>query len=464
MRQLEDALQWRGRKLVGRYGETIGTIESIYVDDETNTPEWATVRMGRFSAVSTFVPLVNVSPEGENVRAPYTKEEVDDAPKLAAEGVLSKAHEAQLYRHFGIGYSSSGSRTGLPDAPGARSERRPEPDPGSPAAGLPTAAATPFPVPVEDIGSPSPQPAPPVDDVAPPSPVPAPPVEDVAPPSPPPAPPVEDVAPPSPPPAPPVEDVAPPSPPPAPPVEDVAPPAPPVEQSPQPAELRPDDAPGADTTGSGAPAVPESADSGSSVDDATDEAPSAHEPPSPGAAAEGDRGAARSQPLTDAQQAQIERTVRLYRMGHASYDFQAGPAEPVRRRAVEKLDLGPGDVVLDVDCGTGLAFELIQERIGPTGRLIGVDVSPHMLQWARMRANRWDNVVLIESPAETAELPFEADAVLFSFCHDILQSERAIENVLTVVRPRARVAAAGHKWAEWWAPGMNGYIALMAMQ
>jgi len=70
-----------------------------------------------------------------------------------------------------------------------------------------------------------------------------------------------------------------------------------------------------------------------------------------------------------------------------------------RARAIALLDLRPGARVLDIACGTGVSFALIEQRIGPSGRLIGVDLTPQMLGRARDRAarNGWDNVRLYES-------------------------------------------------------------------
>ena len=50
-----------------------------------------------------------------------------------------------------------------------------------------------------------------------------------------------------------------------------------------------------------------------------------------------------------------------------------------RKKAVEHLNLNKGDLVVDLGCGTGLCFPLLMEKIGPNGKLIGVDISTEML-------------------------------------------------------------------------------------
>jgi len=132
-----------------------------------------------------------------------------------------------------------------------------------------------------------------------------------------------------------------------------------------------------------------------------------------------------------------------------------------RRRLVERLQPGPGDVVLDVGCGNGLCFALLQERIRPGGTIIGIEASPAMLRLARERsaAHGWNNVVLVEAAAEDAVIPQLADHALFCAVHDILQSPTALRNVLARVRPGGSVAAVGGKWAPPWAIGLNALVA-----
>jgi uncharacterized protein (TIGR02271 family) len=113
--QREDVLQQRGQELYDRAGDKIGTIEEIYLDNQTDQPEWALVNMGMFGTKSTFVPLQEATHEGEALRVPYEKAQVKDAPSVDPDGELSQREEAELYSHYGLEYSESRSDSGLPE-------------------------------------------------------------------------------------------------------------------------------------------------------------------------------------------------------------------------------------------------------------------------------------------------------------------------------------------------------------
>jgi ubiquinone/menaquinone biosynthesis C-methylase UbiE len=103
-----------------------------------------------------------------------------------------------------------------------------------------------------------------------------------------------------------------------------------------------------------------------------------------------------------------------YRSASEGYDRHMRRFARWQRMAVERLELGPGEVVIDVACGTGLNFPQLEARIGPSGRVIGIDLSPEMLAQARDRATNegWENVTLIEAAVEDAEFEGGGDAAL----------------------------------------------------
>lgn len=152
--------------------------------------------------------------------------------------------------------------------------------------------------------------------------------------------------------------------------------------------------------------------------------------------------------------------VARYRRLAANYDNATRRAAPIRARAVAALQLRAGDIVLDVACGTGACFPLLQEKIGPSGRIIGVEASPDMLALAKRRvdAARWTNVALIHATMESVQLPDRWDAALFHYTQDVLRSGAALANIFSQATTGARVAAAGTKLFSWWLAPLNAYV------
>ena len=146
-----------------------------------------------------------------------------------------------------------------------------------------------------------------------------------------------------------------------------------------------------------------------------------------------------------------------------SYERDTAAFQPYRRAVVEALPLRSGQVVLDVGCGTGLCSGLLRDKVGPEGGVVGIEESPEMAAVARehIACEGWDNVTVVQAPAEDAEIGLTADAALFCAVHDILQSPDALRNVVTRLRPGAWVAAGGGKWAAPMMVALNSMVSLL---
>jgi demethylmenaquinone methyltransferase/2-methoxy-6-polyprenyl-1,4-benzoquinol methylase len=121
--------------------------------------------------------------------------------------------------------------------------------------------------------------------------------------------------------------------------------------------------------------------------------------------------------------------VDIYQKRAGNYDFTANlyyligyPEWKYRRLTIDRLQLEPGDSVVEIGCGTGLNFGLVQERIGPTGKLIGVDLTDAMLAQARARVERegWENVELINTDAAKYEFPDNLDGIYSTFALSLI--------------------------------------------
>jgi arsenite methyltransferase len=153
-----------------------------------------------------------------------------------------------------------------------------------------------------------------------------------------------------------------------------------------------------------------------------------------------------------------EQSLRKYRAHAAGYDASARRTMPLRLRTIERLQLRPGDVVIDVGAGTGLSYGPLLERVGEAGRVLACEQSPEMHAQARERVERegWDARVWHACvAAEDVRFPQTADAVLFNYVHDVTRSAAAVANLLAQVKPGGRVALAGMKFFGWWAGPLN---------
>ncbi len=99
------------------------------------------------------------------------------------------------------------------------------------------------------------------------------------------------------------------------------------------------------------------------------------------------------------------------------YPVPGYPQRAQRRRTVQALGLRAGDTVVDMACGTGLNFSLIEEVIGPEGQIVGVDLTDAMLACAqdRIDKNGWSNVSLVQADAAGFDFPAGVDGIMSTY-------------------------------------------------
>jgi stress response protein YsnF len=113
---MQDPSDYRNRTLVDRDGEKVGTVDDVYVDQETRKPEWVLVKTGLFGLRTTFVPMSVLETEGDTLRAPYGKDQITRAPNVGDDEHPSPEEEARLFEHYGIPYSGEGTVTAHTEA------------------------------------------------------------------------------------------------------------------------------------------------------------------------------------------------------------------------------------------------------------------------------------------------------------------------------------------------------------
>jgi phosphatidylethanolamine/phosphatidyl-N-methylethanolamine N-methyltransferase len=143
---------------------------------------------------------------------------------------------------------------------------------------------------------------------------------------------------------------------------------------------------------------------------------------------------------------QIEAVKAAYRRYARFYDAVFGPVlQPGRRALLERLDLQPGERVLEVGVGTGLSLPLYPRSV----RITGIDVSREMLEKARERValRRLDNVeALLEMDAEHMSFPDASfDKVVAMYVVSVVaRPAKLIEELHRVCKPRGEIFIVNH--------------------
>ncbi|MFL6134252.1 MAG: PRC-barrel domain-containing protein, partial [Nocardioidaceae bacterium] len=105
----QDARQAIGSTVYSTNGEKIGKVGQLFLDDETQRPEFITVNTGLFGTNETFIPVADAELSGDRLTVPFDKDKVKDAPRVSdSDGHLSRDQEAELYRYYGLDYGDPG--------------------------------------------------------------------------------------------------------------------------------------------------------------------------------------------------------------------------------------------------------------------------------------------------------------------------------------------------------------------
>jgi len=154
---------------------------------------------------------------------------------------------------------------------------------------------------------------------------------------------------------------------------------------------------------------------------------------------------------------------RTYRKRAKHYDFTASLYNLIgfrihhyRRQAVNAVQLQSGDTVVEIGCGTGLNFpllEALEAKVGTQGKIIGVDLTDAMLEQARQRVNKhgWANVELIQQDATTFDFPSGIDGIISSFALSLVpELDVIIHNGYKALKPDKRLAILDLKMPSNW--------------
>jgi Domain of unknown function (DUF2382) len=98
----ETRARWRDLVVVDRDAATVGTITAFYLDRATGLPTWALVHTGWFTDAQTLVPLAHAVETNQEIRVPYPKAFIQQAPRIQAPQELSPDDEIILSAYYGL--------------------------------------------------------------------------------------------------------------------------------------------------------------------------------------------------------------------------------------------------------------------------------------------------------------------------------------------------------------------------
>jgi ubiquinone/menaquinone biosynthesis C-methylase UbiE len=153
--------------------------------------------------------------------------------------------------------------------------------------------------------------------------------------------------------------------------------------------------------------------------------------------------------MADSQQA--DQAIKFYESRAANYD--GSWHSDFTSRFITHLDIQPGQQVLDLACGTGLLSFLEADAVGPSGRVVGVDVTPSMLAIAAFKKSRTGDTYSNVSFVEGDILHLENMDALTEGTFDVITVASAL-----VLFPDPKAAI--EHWAKYLKPG--GLIAMDA--
>jgi ubiquinone/menaquinone biosynthesis C-methylase UbiE len=149
-----------------------------------------------------------------------------------------------------------------------------------------------------------------------------------------------------------------------------------------------------------------------------------------------------------------------YRKRARSYDFAVwtyrliGLREKMyRQHTVDALSLKPGDTVVDLACGTGLNFHLLQPLITNRGKIIGVDLTDAMLEVAqrKTRSAGWNNIDFVQADIAEYEFPAGIAGIISTFAISLVPNfDKVIHRGAEALKPGGRMALLDIKTPERW--------------
>jgi demethylmenaquinone methyltransferase/2-methoxy-6-polyprenyl-1,4-benzoquinol methylase len=118
---------------------------------------------------------------------------------------------------------------------------------------------------------------------------------------------------------------------------------------------------------------------------------------------------------------------------------------------------------VEIGCGTGLNFSLLQNEVGREGKIVGVDLTDAMLSRAheRVRRNGWSNVEFVQSDAAAFLFPPTVDGIISTFAlTHLAEYEKVIRAGSEALRPGGRFVILDFKLPSNWIARLAPFLLL----
>jgi hypothetical protein len=101
------ARRWKGRVVLDRTGDKLGSVLDVFYDAENDEPGWVLLGTAGSGSGTRLVPVAEAVEHGNELRVPYDRAFVEAAPGMDPAGRLWPQEEAELYAYYGLDYTGA---------------------------------------------------------------------------------------------------------------------------------------------------------------------------------------------------------------------------------------------------------------------------------------------------------------------------------------------------------------------
>jgi hypothetical protein len=101
------ARRWKGRVVLDRTGDKLGSVLDVFYDAENDEPGWVLLGTAGSGSGTRLVPVAEAVEHGNELRVPYDRAFIEAGPGMDPAGRLWPQEEAELYAYYGLDYTGA---------------------------------------------------------------------------------------------------------------------------------------------------------------------------------------------------------------------------------------------------------------------------------------------------------------------------------------------------------------------